>query len=475
MSIVFLGALVVGYLVLPGVNERIAALERDGKNGEALALLEQRFADGDRSQRTLFQLQTLYEHFGKLEDARRTLEMLAERRPRDMQVLRRLATFYKLTQNQEGYIGAIKRQLAERYSEPACKELIGIYRLHGDAAAEQAMLQDCRAKGYRRPDDIVRLAYLVASDGHIAETSRLLRSVDDRRRLLGERDRLMFFTALLESGEAAEAEKRALRWLKGTREHAFVLLLIDKLVEADRHELAMDMAREAGTPGDSVSLAVAELMVDRDQTVAARAYLKGWLEVARLRDADVVQRFITAALGADDPELAFRGASAYGLSRVSQADLVAMAEALSAVGQVASFQSLSRVLDAATIKENPLLAAAIEFDRGAREPARLLLSRVQVDGLDEWRLALWARLMESTGRSGSPSQALREIGVEPGLAPVAVTARPPIIRRFKPPLEARPPRGGARRKGLPRAAGAPLVPAQKQPAPIVRPNPGNDG
>ncbi|MEQ1711492.1 MAG: hypothetical protein ABL908_08815, partial [Hyphomicrobium sp.] len=48
MSVVFAGALLTGYALLPGVNERIAMLERDGRNTQALDILERRFAEGDR-------------------------------------------------------------------------------------------------------------------------------------------------------------------------------------------------------------------------------------------------------------------------------------------------------------------------------------------------------------------------------------------------------------------------------------------
>ena len=202
--------------------------------------------------------------------------------------------------------------------------------------------------------------------------------------------------------------------------------MIDNLAREKRHDLAITLARETGAPGDSVSLAVAELMLDREEIEAARSYLKGWLDTAKIRDPDLVQRFVAAALDAEDPELAFRGAESFGLKRLSQGELVPLAEALSAIGAVALFQQVREAIDPSMLKDNPLLAAAIEVDRGAPEPARQLLSRVQVDNLDEWRLALWARLMESTGRRANTGEALRSIGVQP--PPPAVPPR--IIKRF---------------------------------------------
>lgn len=456
MSVIFAGALVVGYLLLPGVNERIAMLERDGQHRQALRILEQRFQAGDRSQRTLFQLQRIYEDFGDLTNARTMLELLAEQRPKDPQVQRQLSLFYKNTQDSAGYIKTLEMRLQSRYAETLCKELIGLYRSAGDYAAEQRKLQECRLQGYRRPDDIIRLAYLVAADGDLAQSAQLLRSVDDRRRLRIDRDRMMLFVSLLEANEAVDAQRRAMRWLKASKDDALALLLIDNLAKDGRHDLAIDLARSVGTAGDSVSLSVAELMLDRDQTLAARSYLRGWMEQARIRDADVAQRFISASLDTEDPELAFIGAEKFGLKRLAQSDLTALAEALSAVGRRAEFQKVRDAIDPEILRDNPLLAAASEFERGAAEPARQLLSRVQVDGLDEWRLALWARLMELTGRGAAATQVIRDIRAEVQPAPSRVQSR--VIRRATP-LDRRTPR----RSRFRRPAQLPPAAAKVQP------------
>ncbi|MEZ5851281.1 MAG: hypothetical protein R3D68_11600 [Hyphomicrobiaceae bacterium] len=468
MSAVFLGALFVAYLLLPGDNERIAALERDGKNAEAMQMLERLHARGDNSQRTLFQLQALYENFGEIEKARETLEMLAELRPGDGYVQRRLAQFYKATQDEPRYLAALQKRLSRRFSEPVCREIIGIHRSNGNFAAEETALVDCRARGYRRPDDLVRLAYLQAADGNIAEASSLLRAVDDRRRLRVDRDRLMFFTALLESGQAAEAQKRALRWFKGSRDSTFALQLIDNLAQDGKYDLAIGLARSVGVPGDSVSLAVAELMLDRDQANGAQTYLKGWLEHGRLRDREIAHRFIYAALDAEDPGLAFKAAQRYGLARLDQSELVALAEALSAVGNKDAFAQVRDAIDPHLLQDNPLLAAAIEFDRGSSEPARQLLSRVEVEGLDEWRLALWSRLMQSTGRAGA-AQALRDAGIL-AANPAQALQPPPariIQRRFRPPVRGRTPRYTARRRSTVRSPATNRRP-QRQPAPKAK-------
>ncbi|MGE0699342.1 MAG: tetratricopeptide repeat protein [Hyphomicrobiaceae bacterium] len=446
MALAFAGAILVGYLLLPDDNERIAMLERDGHDRQALEILEQRFAAGDRSQRTLFQLQSLYEQKGDLPRARSTLEILAAARPRDANLQRHLSELYRTTQDEAAYIRSLEERLAARYAQPVCKELIGLYRRKGRFDDEQRTLAGCRAKGYRRTDDIVRLAHLIAADGKLAEAAALLSSVDDRRQLREDSDRLMLFAALLEAGAADEAKRRAARWFKGSRDDALVLQIIDTLAGEARYELAIDLAREVGKPGDAISLAVGELLLDRDQTAAARSYLRGWLESARLGDLDVAQRIVRAALDAEDPMLAYEAGRKFGLARLAQEDLVALAEALSAVEQTEAFQAVRAVIPAGLLKENLLLSAALEVDQGKPEPARQLLSRVQVKALDEWRLALWARLMASTGRSATAAQTLRDIAAEvgtgaprialpvPSLAPQASPAAPPAVTTGPEPL-----------------------------------------
>ena len=424
MGLLFAGAVLVGYLLLPDDNERVAMLERDGQDREALQILEQRFTAGDRSGRTLYQLQRLYEDAGNLTGARSMLERLSAARPKDGKLLRDLGELYRVTQDEAGYIRTLEARLALRFSQPVCKELIGLHRRAGRFDDEQRVLSHCAERGYRRNEDIIRLAHLTAVDGKLVEAARLLRQVDDRRQIRQDSDRIMLFQALLESGSADEAKRRAARWFKGSPDDSLVLQMIDTLAADGRHELALELAREVGRPGDSVSLAVAELMLDRREITAARIYLAGWLERAKLHNvelqsAELSQRAVRAALEAEDPGLALAIAKRQGLAQMQQEDLVGLAEALTAIGDMAAFREVRAELPDVVIRENLLLSAALEVERGKPEPARQLLARVEVDALDEWRLALWARLMTSTGRRAVAQQALRGIVKEepqPGAA-----------------------------------------------------------
>lgn len=441
MAVVFLGALVTGYALLPGVNERIAMLERDGHNVQALSILEQRFAAGDRRPRTLYQLVGLYEQFGNLPRLKETLEALAEARPRDPQVRRQLVQFYAATQDNDAYLSALEGEIEVRYSETACREIVGLQRMRGEYAREQSAIVRCRQKGYRRAEDIVRLAELVAADGDYTQASQLLRSVDDLKRLKSDRERLQLFTMLIDADQPREALRRAVRWAKAARDKDFSLTLIETLVRRGKHDVAIELAREISTPGDAIALTAGEIMLDRGETVAARSFLRGWMQSARDNELDTVVRFVDSALDAEDTEAAYDFAMRTGLSRLPQSQLVALAEALSVVGRRSDFDSVRAALTADTLAANPLLGAAEQLDKGEADASRRLLARVEPDKLDAWRLTLWARLMRETGRGAEAETTLRTLGVDQegaGAAAIAVAARPGALASGRRVAEATP-------------------------------------
>ncbi len=433
MGVLFIGALGIGYRLLPGQVQRVAMLERDGQSQQAKSVLEKSVQAGDRSFRTLYQLQGLYEHFGQLDKAAELLQTLIERAPRDPNVQRRAISFYKMTQDEPAYIRALQAQIIQRYSEDSCRELIGILRRRAQWADEQSAIQTCRTRGYRRPEDLTRLASLVAVDGDLAQASALLRSVDDVRRLKTEGDRMQLFVILLELDQSRDAQRRAVRWLRGAKDPHLALSLIETLATSNKHDLAIELTRDISVQGDSVSLAVADVMLDRGETFAARTYLRGWIEKAQLNAIDLVSRFIIACLDAEDPENAYLGAQRFGLTQIPQDNLVALAEALAATGRQTEFDAVRAAIQPDVLAGNPLLAAAVALRRGSPEAGETLLSSVPVDELDEWRLSLWAKLMNSSGRTDAATVALRRLGVDTQVQAQfeRVTVEPRMIRRPK--------------------------------------------
>lgn len=332
MATIFAGAIAVGWLILPGQNERVAMLERDGHSREALSILEQLFGSGDRRYNTLYQMQQLYEDEGNVPKARQFLEEMVAARPRDAALKRKLAQFYRNTHDNAAYVSALKAQIDLRYSELACRELAAFLRLKGDYAEEQAALQTCRQKGYRRPDDMSRLADLIAAGGDTVQAAALLRSIDDLRRLNSPRERYQLLTLLLDQDQPKEAERRCLRWIRASKDDELALGLIEILAGSKYPASAIDVAKDAGTPGDSISLTVAERLVEQSQTTAARLYLRGWLDKSQATAAETAVRFLDAAVAAGDAATAFAGAKKFGFAVFPIAKLDALAKMLDNAG-----------------------------------------------------------------------------------------------------------------------------------------------
>ncbi len=414
MSAVFALSLVAGWGMLPGDNERIAMLERDGHSREALTILEQAYQGGDRRYRTLHQMAALHENEGNVARARDLLEQMKVQRPRDAALSKRLAQFYRDTQDSGRRMAALKSEVEVRYSELACRELIASYRLLGDFDGEKGVILTCRQKGYRRPDDLARLAELLAAEGDSAQASAILRSIDDVKRLKDPRERYQLLAFLLEQDQPKEAERRALRWIKSAKDDAFAVGIIDVFARSKNPSSAINLAKEAGEAGDSIALTIAERLLEQSQTSAARLYLRGWLDNASLADEGIAVRFMSAAIEAQDPKAALVGAQKYGLKRLPLEPLLGLVQALSAAGYKVEAQ---QVRDASAALTEPGAAASgsgtIDKKAGAKpaaansssgpsrkirfEPPRTAPS----DPLDPWRRTLLAKVSDDADRQAA--------------------------------------------------------------------------
>ena len=350
MAAIFGLALVAGWGMLPGDNERIAMLERDGHSRDALAILEGAYQGGDKRYRTLHQMVGLYENEGNVARARDLLEEMTVQRPRDAALRKRLAQFYRDTQNSERRVAALRSEVEIRYSEGTCREIIASHRLQGDYDAEKAAIVTCRQKGYRRPDDLARLAELLAVEGDSAQAAAILRSIDDVKRLKEPGERLQLLAFLLEQEQPKEAERRALRWIKATKDDAFAVGIIDTFARSRYPSSALSLAKESGEAGDSIALTIAERLLEQSQSSAAQLYLRGWLDHASLKEEGTAVRFIFAAIEAQDPKTALAGARKFGLKALPPEPLLRLVQALNSAGYKAEAR---QVRDVATAISEP--------------------------------------------------------------------------------------------------------------------------
>lgn len=405
---VFAVALWAAYTMLPDDNEIIAMLESDGHSIDAIAILEENYRQGDRRYRMLGQLLALYEAEGATSKARTILEEMVRQRPADAGLRERASRFYRDVGDTGSRIAALKAQIDVRYKESACREYASLIRLQGDAKAEIGALQMCRQKGYRRPDDLARLGVLLAATGETAPAVALLRAIDDVRRLKAPEDRELLASLLLQQQQPNEAERRAIRWIKPGNNDALALMLIDTIASAHFPDSALAVAKAVGTPGDSISLTVAERLVERSQLQAARLYLKGWLESGQLDRADTVERFVAAAIEAEDPDTAYLAAKRFGLGDVPAATAVKLATALASKGSTREADEVRGARAGDFAQSGPALEPQPQETAGPGDvadppgPSGRRASSDKADPLASWRRTLSMRMTDDAQRRLPP-------------------------------------------------------------------------
>ncbi len=403
LAAIFAGALVGGWAILPGENERVAMLERDGHSREALAILEHQVSAGVTRYRSLHQILALYENEGNVAKAQEILEAMVRERPRDAALKRRQAQFYKHNQKDEAYLATLRELIELRYSESACRELIARLRLRGDAKAEQATLQSCRQKGYRRPDDLARLAELLAADGDTGQASGLLRSIDDLKRLKTPQERYQLLQLLIDQDQPNEAERRAVRWIKASRDDASALGYIDLLAQSAHPNVAIEVAKNTGFPGDTISLTVAERLLEKNQIGPALLYLRGWFDQAQTAASETAVRFVDAALAAGDPKLALAGARRFGFVMLPKTTLERVALTLDRLDAKAEADEIRAITSRSGKSEQRPPADDADARAAIAAAALASVSKSQTDNIPRARNFLlvdplegWRRSLHST-------------------------------------------------------------------------------
>jgi hypothetical protein len=256
-----------------------------------------------------------------------------------------------------------------------------------------------------------RLAELVAADGDGAQATAILKSIDDLKRLKTLRERFQLLSLLAEQDQPREAERRAMRWVRSAHDDTTAVSLIDHLARSKYPDSAYEVAKDAGVPGDGISLTVAERLIEKDQNGAALLYLRGWLERAKTADTDTAIRFVDSAIAVGAPELAIQGARQFGYVLLPQQSLLKLAAALEQSGATIEAGEVRRAV-AGGAPVLPVAAAIDSAESGAQpvtgrstargapviESGSRQRSVVLVDPLDGWRRSLFTSMSSDAQR-----------------------------------------------------------------------------
>jgi hypothetical protein len=206
-------ALVAGIAMVPGQREQWTMLVRDGRNQQALAMLEERYRAGHRELDAVVHLYRLYMSFAEIDKATRLVREFAAEKPDDAQRTAMLVKHYADIQDQAGEIGALEALFELQPSVQVARELLVHYRLNGAFPREQTLLRTLLANEMITANDAERLGLMLAAQGDVFGARDALIRFDEianPERTIG---RFVLFDVLVQTGDTAGALSRAASWI----------------------------------------------------------------------------------------------------------------------------------------------------------------------------------------------------------------------------------------------------------------------
>jgi tetratricopeptide (TPR) repeat protein len=206
-------ALIVGIAMVPGEHEQWTMLVRDGRNQEALAMLEARYDAGQREPDAVVHLYRLYMGFADIDKATRVMREFAAAKPDDPQRVAMLARHYADIQDKPDQMRALEALFELQPSIATARELLADYRLNGDFGREQDLLRTLLDHEMITANDAERLGLMLAAQRDLYGAREALIRFDEianPERIVG---RFVLFDVLVQTGDSAGALSRAASWI----------------------------------------------------------------------------------------------------------------------------------------------------------------------------------------------------------------------------------------------------------------------
>ena len=206
-------ALAAGVAMVPGEREQWTMLVRDGRNVEALKVLEARYRAGRRETDAVVHLHKLYMSFAQIEQATRVMQDFVGDHPGNAEALMMLARHYGDIQDRPAQIAALERLFELSPSVPAARDLLAYYRLEGVFDREEKLLRKLLAREMITANDAERLGLILAAQGDLFGAREALMRFDEIANPERSAGRLVLFDVLVATGNRAEALAKAASWI----------------------------------------------------------------------------------------------------------------------------------------------------------------------------------------------------------------------------------------------------------------------
>jgi tetratricopeptide (TPR) repeat protein len=213
--IIFLttAALAAGVAMVPGEREQWTMLVRDGRNQEALKVLEAQYRAGRREVDAVIHLHKLYMSFGEIEQATRVLQDFVAAHPDNTEAVAMLAKHYGDIQDKQEEIVTLERLFELSPSVSTARDLLAYYRLEGAFGREEKLLRVLLAKEMITANDAERLGLILAAHDDLFGAREALTHFDDIANPERSIGRLVLFDVLVATGDRTTALAKAASWI----------------------------------------------------------------------------------------------------------------------------------------------------------------------------------------------------------------------------------------------------------------------
>jgi hypothetical protein len=249
-------ALAVGVAMVPGEREQWTMLVRDGRNQEALKVLEARYRAGRREVDAVIHLHKLYMSFAEIDQATRVMQDFVADHPDNPEAVAMLAKHYGEIQDKQAEIATLERLFELSPSVPAARDLLAHYRLEGAFDREEKLLRMLLAKEMITANDAERLGLILAAHGDLFGAREALVRFDEIANPERSIGRFVLFDVLVATGDKTTALAKAASWIgyfrkasvhhasEGETPAARLVRMMMAVDEAAAHQLICEVQRD---------------------------------------------------------------------------------------------------------------------------------------------------------------------------------------------------------------------------------------
>jgi hypothetical protein len=207
------GALAAGVAMVPGEHEQWTMLVRDGRNQQALKVLETRYRAGHREVDAVIHLYRLYMAVADVDQASRLLQEFVADHPDNVEALGMMASHFAAIEDKPGEVAVLERLFELAPTLSTARELLAFYRMEGAFDREEKLMRVLLAKGMITANDAERLGLMLASHGDLFGAREALMRFDELANPERSTGRLVLFDLLVATGDKSRALAKAAAWI----------------------------------------------------------------------------------------------------------------------------------------------------------------------------------------------------------------------------------------------------------------------